>query len=216
MGPSRVPYSHRDAGTRQGRHTVKIALREAGHCVRPSSRLDTPVYTRSRETEAEMNNGSKKLAILCGGGPAPGINSVISAVTIEARNSGLDVIGIRDGFEHLIEGDTSEIRTLEHRGRVAHPLPGRVDPADLARQPDQEPRSYGQRRQGAAEPGRRLPRDDRGRRHRVRRIDRGAGGRRLSARRSRAEDDRQRPADAAGHADVRLRDARASSAPTSS
>jgi 6-phosphofructokinase 1 len=29
---------------------------------------------------------------------------VISAATIEARNSGWDVIGIRDGFEHLISG----------------------------------------------------------------------------------------------------------------
>ena len=57
-------------------------------------------------------NGSKKLAILCGGGPAPGINSVISAVTIEARNAGLGVVGVYDGFEHLIEGDTSHIRPL--------------------------------------------------------------------------------------------------------
>jgi ATP-dependent phosphofructokinase / diphosphate-dependent phosphofructokinase len=53
-----------------------------------------------------------KLAILCGGGPAPGMNSVISAATIEARNSGWDVVGILDGFEHLIEGRTAEVRPL--------------------------------------------------------------------------------------------------------
>jgi len=53
-----------------------------------------------------------KLGILCGGGPAPGMNSVISAATIEARKSGWDVIGIRDGFEHLIEGRTEEVRPL--------------------------------------------------------------------------------------------------------
>jgi 6-phosphofructokinase len=58
------------------------------------------------------NGGGKKLAILVGGGPAPGINSVISAVTIEARNEGLGVVGIYDGFEHLIEGDTSYFRPL--------------------------------------------------------------------------------------------------------
>ncbi|MEE8151951.1 MAG: 6-phosphofructokinase, partial [candidate division NC10 bacterium] len=40
----------------------------------------------------------KNLGILVGGGPAPGINSVISAATIEARNSGLEVVGIYDGF----------------------------------------------------------------------------------------------------------------------
>ena len=49
-----------------------------------------------------------KLGILCGGGPAPGMNSVISAATIEARNSGWDVVGIMDGFQHLIEGRTGE------------------------------------------------------------------------------------------------------------
>jgi len=44
------------------------------------------------------------LAILCGGGPAPGMNSVISAVTIEARKHGWDVIGIYDGYSSLIKG----------------------------------------------------------------------------------------------------------------
>ncbi|HET9079790.1 MAG TPA: diphosphate--fructose-6-phosphate 1-phosphotransferase [Trebonia sp.] len=53
-----------------------------------------------------------KLGILCGGGPAPGMNSVISAATIEARNRGWDVVGIMDGFEHLIEGRTEEVSPL--------------------------------------------------------------------------------------------------------
>ena len=53
-----------------------------------------------------------KLGILCGGGPAPGMNSVISAATIEARNSGWDVLGIMDGFEHLIEGRIEQARPL--------------------------------------------------------------------------------------------------------
>ena len=34
----------------------------------------------------------QRLAILVGGGPAPGINSVIAAATIRARLEGLDVI----------------------------------------------------------------------------------------------------------------------------
>jgi ATP-dependent phosphofructokinase / diphosphate-dependent phosphofructokinase len=53
-----------------------------------------------------------KLGILCGGGPAPGINSVISAATIEARNSGWDVVGILDGFDHLIKGETGHVIPL--------------------------------------------------------------------------------------------------------
>ena len=45
-----------------------------------------------------------KLGILVGGGPAPGINGVIHSATIEAINHGLQVLGIYDGFKHLIEG----------------------------------------------------------------------------------------------------------------
>ena len=45
-----------------------------------------------------------KLGILVGGGPAPGINGVIHSATIEAVNHGLQVLGIYDGFKHLIEG----------------------------------------------------------------------------------------------------------------
>jgi 6-phosphofructokinase 1 len=47
---------------------------------------------------------SKNLGILVGGGPAPGINSVISAVTIEAINSGYSVIGFYEGYKHLEQG----------------------------------------------------------------------------------------------------------------
>ena len=54
----------------------------------------------------------KKLAILVGGGPAPGINSAISSATIEARKAGLAVIGVLDGFEHLIAGDLQHVREL--------------------------------------------------------------------------------------------------------
>ena len=59
-----------------------------------------------------MNNGSHRLGILVGGGPAPGISSVISAVTIEAQNSNLEVIGIYDGFAGLIEGNTNDVCRL--------------------------------------------------------------------------------------------------------
>ena len=54
----------------------------------------------------------KKLGILVGGGPAPGINGVISAATIEAINQGLEVIGIRDGFRWISQGNTDYIETL--------------------------------------------------------------------------------------------------------
>jgi ATP-dependent phosphofructokinase / diphosphate-dependent phosphofructokinase len=53
-----------------------------------------------------------RLAIVVGGGPAPGINGVISAVTIEAEHRGFEVYGARDGFKHLVAGDTSQCRRL--------------------------------------------------------------------------------------------------------
>ncbi len=46
----------------------------------------------------------RRMAILVGGGPAPGINGVIHSATIEAINNGIEVIGIYDGFEHLMKG----------------------------------------------------------------------------------------------------------------
>jgi 6-phosphofructokinase 1 len=45
------------------------------------------------------------IAIVVGGGPAPGINGVISAATIEAVNKGKEVIGIYGGFRSLFAGD---------------------------------------------------------------------------------------------------------------
>jgi len=49
--------------------------------------------------------GEQKLGIIVGGGPAPGINGVIHSATIEAVLNGLEVIGIYDGFKHLMEGE---------------------------------------------------------------------------------------------------------------
>jgi 6-phosphofructokinase 1 len=53
-----------------------------------------------------------KLAILVGGGPAPGINSVIGAATIRARLEGIEVVGVRDGFEWLMQGDIDHVMPL--------------------------------------------------------------------------------------------------------
>jgi len=54
----------------------------------------------------------EKLAILVGGGPAPGINSVISAATIRAALEGVEVLGVRDGFEWLMQGDIDHVVPL--------------------------------------------------------------------------------------------------------
>jgi 6-phosphofructokinase 1 len=58
----------------------------------------------------------QRLGILVGGGPAPGINSVIAAATIRARLDNVDVIGIEDGFEWLVQGDVTHVRPLTIEG----------------------------------------------------------------------------------------------------
>jgi len=62
----------------------------------------------------------QRLGILCGGGPAPGINSVIGAATICAALQGARVIGIRDGFKWLMRGDSDHAvpLSIEHVSRI--------------------------------------------------------------------------------------------------
>ncbi len=48
---------------------------------------------------------NKTIGVLVGGGPAPGLNSVIHAVTIEAINTGFQVYGIMEGFKYLAAGE---------------------------------------------------------------------------------------------------------------
>lgn len=52
----------------------------------------------------------KRMAILVGGGPAPGINGVIAAATIEALQNGVEVFGIRDGNQWIMKGVPEMIR----------------------------------------------------------------------------------------------------------
>ncbi len=59
-----------------------------------------------------MSHTPKKLAILVGGGPAPGINAVIGAATIRAILSGVDVIGVLDGFSNLMKGNVTRVKAL--------------------------------------------------------------------------------------------------------
>lgn len=59
-----------------------------------------------------MSHAVKKVGILVGGGPAPGINAVIGAATIRAVLAGHDVVGIHDGFSHLMKGNIDHVRHL--------------------------------------------------------------------------------------------------------
>src|SRR5215469_3056602 len=56
-----------------------------------------------------------RMGILVGGGPAPGINGVIAAATIEGVNNGFEVIGFRDGFKWLAQGEAQQSKPLAIR-----------------------------------------------------------------------------------------------------
>jgi 6-phosphofructokinase len=82
--------------------------------------------------------------IVVGGGPAPGINGVISAATIAARRSGARVVGCIQGFQWLMEGDIDHVIDLDENAvNRIHELGGSIlrtsranptkDPANLDR-----------------------------------------------------------------------------------
>jgi ATP-dependent phosphofructokinase / diphosphate-dependent phosphofructokinase len=53
----------------------------------------------------------KRLGVLTGGGDAPGLNAVIRAVVKSASNCGIEVVGLEDSFDGLIEPDRSRVLT---------------------------------------------------------------------------------------------------------
>jgi ATP-dependent phosphofructokinase / diphosphate-dependent phosphofructokinase len=48
----------------------------------------------------------KRIAVLTGGGDAPGLNAAVRAVVRRADEKGLQVTGVRDGWRGLVESDT--------------------------------------------------------------------------------------------------------------
>lgn len=63
---------------------------------------------------------STRIGILTGGGDCPGLNGVIRAVTLYARQTyGWEVVGIRNGFEGLYEEDYVDLTVA----KVQHLLP---------------------------------------------------------------------------------------------
>ncbi|MEZ5987994.1 MAG: 6-phosphofructokinase [Planctomycetota bacterium] len=60
-----------------------------------------------------MTTPQPTVAIAVGGGPAPGINGVIAAITIEARNRGWRVLGLLDGLKWVSRGDCGQVLELD-------------------------------------------------------------------------------------------------------
>ena len=56
-----------------------------------------------------MNNNIKKIGVLTSGGDAPGMNAAIRAITRTALAKGIKVVGLKRGYQGLIEGDFVEL-----------------------------------------------------------------------------------------------------------
>ncbi|MBX7434076.1 ATP-dependent 6-phosphofructokinase [Mycobacterium sp. Y57] len=90
----------------------------------------------------------KRIALSTGGGDAPGLNAVIRAATLAARNRDWDVVGIRDGYNGLlfpdeypdgglIELTRDSVRGIIHQGGTIIGTTNRGNPtAYPMRQPD--------------------------------------------------------------------------------
>jgi 6-phosphofructokinase 1 len=55
----------------------------------------------------------KRIGILTGGGDAPGLNAVIRAVVKAGVNNGIEVVGLEDSFDGLIEPNRSRVLTAK-------------------------------------------------------------------------------------------------------
>jgi phosphofructokinase-like protein len=95
-----------------------------------------------------MTGPIRKIALSTGGGDAPGLNAVIRAATLAARNRGWDVVGIRDGFNGLlfpeqygeagvIELSRESVRGIVHQGGTIIGTTNRGNPTRFpVQQPD--------------------------------------------------------------------------------
>ena len=53
----------------------------------------------------------KKIGVLTGGGDAPGLNAVIRAVVKSAHNAGIEVVGLEDSFDGLLDPSRTRVLT---------------------------------------------------------------------------------------------------------
>ena len=69
-----------------------------------------------------MASRIRRIAVTTGGGDAPGLNAVVRAVVLAAKRRGWDVLGIRRGYEGLLDPekivqlDRETVRAITHLG----------------------------------------------------------------------------------------------------
>lgn len=93
----------------------------------------------------------KRIGVLTGGGDAPGLNAVIRAVVKSGVNHGIEVVGLEDSFDGLIEPNRSRVLTARdvtgilRRGGTILGTVNRGDPFAYPVETSEGPQDYSQR-----------------------------------------------------------------------
>jgi len=93
----------------------------------------------------------KRIGVLTGGGDAPGLNAVIRAVVKSGVNHGIEVVGLEDSFDGLIEPNRSRVLTARdvtgilRRGGTILGTVNRGDPFAYPVETSDGPQDYSQR-----------------------------------------------------------------------
>lgn len=64
--------------------------------------------------------GSKRIAILTSGGDSPGMNAALRALTRKGIHHGLEMIGVKRGYDGLIHGDMKSLQASSVAGIINH------------------------------------------------------------------------------------------------
>lgn len=90
--------------------------------------------TRARAQAPAEGQRALRFAVLHSGGPAPGMNTAVRAAVRLAMNAGHAVVGVRNGFRGLIDGDVEELGWMSVSGWVGR---GGAELGASRKQPDE-------------------------------------------------------------------------------
>ena len=62
-----------------------------------------------KKKKNEITTMQKSIVLLCAGGPAPGINTVVSTISKVFLKDGYRIIGLHDGYKNLFNGKAETV-----------------------------------------------------------------------------------------------------------
>src|SRR3984957_19823370 len=110
--PKFIAPSASAVGTPGARFRIPVASFMSSSLPRLRLTCETALPVTDSPQGPNIVRPQSKLAIVVAGGPAPGINSVIGAATIRACLSDVEVLGVQEGFQWLMQGDVAHITPL--------------------------------------------------------------------------------------------------------